>query len=103
MSRLETTQPMPRQTPNRTIPGERGRSVLRSSPMEVPFGQIPCGCRPFAHPRSPVGGRRDTLGRDENGSPDPATESLEVRLLDRSGTGHRFRRVPTDENRGLLG
>lgn len=46
---------------------------------------------------------RACLQRAENGSPDLPPDSLEVALLDRTGSGRRFRRMPSDEVRQLLG
>ncbi len=46
---------------------------------------------------------RATLQRAENGSPDLPAESLEIVLLDRDGTGRRFRRLPDEEVASHLG
>jgi proteasome alpha subunit len=45
---------------------------------------------------------RETLQHAENGQPDLEAEKLEVSVLDRSGTGRRFRRLTSDELRGYL-
>jgi proteasome alpha subunit len=46
---------------------------------------------------------REALQRAENGSPDLPPESLEVCILDRQRTGRKFRRLSTDEVKGILG
>jgi proteasome alpha subunit len=45
---------------------------------------------------------RETLQRAENGQPALEAEKLEVSVLDRRGTGRRFRRLTPDELRGYL-
>ncbi len=45
---------------------------------------------------------RETLQRAENGQPDLEAEKLEVALMERSGTGRRFRRLEPEKAREFL-